>query len=768
MRGLVFCAAVTVLTFAGCTCTGEPAGVARCEIVSTTPGHGTTDVAVRPQLRIEWSAPVDPATLAGAVAIREIGGHEVPVAIVADGDHAVVVTPARSLWFDTVYALDVGAVAARDGGACGEVTTGFRTVVPAEVERPLRPASLEATARIGDYLVATSRSYRGLQVYDVSEPDQPVLVASVPTQVRPRGLAVSGDRAYVPAESDGVLILDVSRPDQPVVLGRAGTPGLARDVAPFERGATRYLAVADGVEGVRILDVTDPVRVGTVAVFDPSHARAADVRAVAIDGDVLAVADGVRGYAAVDLADPARPRLIGGGATGQTAIDVVLHRGLMYVSHFPGFVDVYDTRDPALPRRGGERVCNVCMQRFPAMLHLVGDDLFVNAAREGVRTYALDGAGGLTLTGHRPTPGPAYAVAATADRVFIGEEGGLLVFERAVVGPPRAFDPGGHGVASSIAIAGEHAYVAAASRGLQVFGIEEPEAPTLLGRVATPASPSGDISAGFVAAREATVFVGDVRGGLVTFDRATDPTTPALASQLIAHDGVQTIALRPDGLAVACQGNTGMLVADLSDPTQPSTIAEFFYPQLDPTINDYCLDVALDDTAGLAYVAGLRGLTILDLRDREQIQVAARLALPAGEALVSIVRTGQLLYAATRVPDLEGRGGQRNQLQVLDLTDPLAPVPMWTSPDLGAIGDLVLAGDILFAAASDLGVLAFDVSTPAAPALELAIPTTGDAAALAVTPDALYVAQSAGGIIAIHTGSLPVAVTAPRSARTRP
>src|SRR5262249_16785088 len=148
------------------------------------------------------------------------------------------------------------------------------------------------------------------------------------------------------------------------------------------------LAVADGVEGVRIFDVTDAAVPRTVAVFDPSGARAADVRAIAVEGNLLAIADGAHGYEVVDITTPSQPRLVGAGHTGQEAIDVALRRGLLYVSHFAAFIDVYDAHVPVLPHVGGVTACDTCMQRYPVRFHLVGDDLFVTVAREGVRTYA--------------------------------------------------------------------------------------------------------------------------------------------------------------------------------------------------------------------------------------------------------------------------------------------------------------------------------------------------------------------------------------------
>ncbi|KAB2902273.1 MAG: hypothetical protein F9K40_07780, partial [Kofleriaceae bacterium] len=423
MRGALVCC-VASCAVAGCWHSHHD-DLDACAVVLVRPGNIDEEVAIRPTLRLEWSTAVRVGD--ARVTLRSIEGRDVPVTVIPETDRVATITTDHSLRFDTVYTLEVAPVAARDvdDGTCVGSTTAFHTVTPYEVEQPLRMASLEGLARVDHFVIGSSRAYRGLQVFDVTQPDSPVLVATMPTDEHPSGIVVHGTRAYVPTEHDGVLVVDVAAPAAPSRMGRVGTPGKALGVSAFDRGDRSFIAIADGVEGVRIVDVTDPVAPRTVSVFDPSGARAADVRAVDVDGNLLAVADGARGYVAVDLTDPANPVEIGAGYADRAAIDVAVHNGLVYVAHFPGFIDVYDPGAAELPRVGGVRACDVCMQRYPAYIHEAGNRLYVTAAREGVRTYELDGNGGLTLAGTRATPGPAFAIVETEDRVYVGEEGGL-------------------------------------------------------------------------------------------------------------------------------------------------------------------------------------------------------------------------------------------------------------------------------------------------------------------------------------------------------
>jgi hypothetical protein len=756
MRGSVYF--VLSCALAGCW-HGHRDDSDACAVVLVRPGNVNEEVAIRPTLRLEWNTSVDVAD--ARVTLRSIDGQDVPVTLLRESDRVASVTTDHSLRFDTVYTVEVSPVSARDldEGTCVGATTAFHTLLPKEVEQPLRMASLEALVQVDHYLVGSSRAYRGLQVFDIEQPDAPALVATLPTDVHAAGISVLGTRAYIPAELDGVLIADLSEPTAPALLGRIGTPGMVRAVAPFDRNGTSYVAIADGVEGVRIVDVSDPVAPRSVAVFDPSGARAADVRALDIEGNRLAVADGEHGYFVLDLTSPSNPMRIASGYADRAAIDVAIDRDLLYVSHFPAFIDVFDLRLAGAPRVGGVRPCDVCMQRYPVYLHEANGQLHVSAAREGVRTYALDGAGGMTLTGLRQTPGPAFAVVETAARVYVGEEGGLVGFDRSIFRAPRYIEPTGHGSAGAVASIDGLAYVAASSRGLQVFDLENPEHPKLVAAIPTPASPSGDISAAFVTATSDLLLVGDVRGGLVTFDRASAPTAPTTMGQVQATDGVTKMISVSLGVVLACQGNTGLFLADVSNPAAPRVLVEAFFRDISPPQGDYCNDVDFDESTRIAYVAGNAGITVVEVGELDAIaplRIVGRFAVPSGDAVASVARRGRTLYATTRLVDFEGRHGVTTRLQVFDLADPRVPTWRSTSNDLGEIGGLTLVDDKAFVAARDLGVYVFDLSTPEEPSLELLIPTRGDAVSFDATAETLYVAESTGGLGVIHTGPLPV------------
>ena len=83
-------------------------------------------------------------------------------------------------------------------------------------------------------------------------------------------LAVVGRYAYIADGADGLRIVDVSDPQAPTAVGRCDTPGSAADVSV----CGSYTYVADGDAGLQVIDVSDPAHPVIVRALQlPSAAR---------------------------------------------------------------------------------------------------------------------------------------------------------------------------------------------------------------------------------------------------------------------------------------------------------------------------------------------------------------------------------------------------------------------------------------------------------------------------------------------------------------
>lgn len=730
---------------------GSSQPLSACHIVSSTPAFDGTGVGVRQPLELQWSKAIDAASVASQVELKALGGESVPFTVEAVGADGVRLLPQRSLWFWDAYAIVIGAgVVSADGTACDSEEIAFTTLEPAALDRSLRPAPANGIAKVGNYVIAASESYRGLQVYDVSDAGAVQLVNQVLTEQSPRGLYLAGDRAYAPAHAEGVLIFDVSAPEAPVQIGRAGTPGMAVDVAEFASNGKRYLAVADFSEGIRLVDVTDAAGPKDLGKYDPTGVDGSRTMAVDVQGDLMAIVDATAGLVLVNIADPAHPLLISkttGGPNDAHLFDVALSGNIAYTSRGPLGVGAWDVTNPAAPVALGE-LPGPSVPEYDRIQRLVidGNDLFAATQSVGVERVALDGTGTMTMAAVQDVPGRAWSVAVDADHIFVGGESGLVVYDRLAASgaAPVWFDAAGHGLARRVALGAEHGYVAAGSRGLQTYALSDAAEPQLVDRDDTPGM-TLDVAASTVLATDELVILGDARAGIVLFDR-TVPEDPIQVGFIESDDAMQDMQV-VGSLLYACDSQT-LIVADISDPGAPDVLARGTFEA-----GAGCSDVnVVGDTV---LIGGSGGIGVVDTSDPAQPVWLGWVPMSEAGVVYNLAASGGHLYASFLLTDYEGTYGIAEKLLTFDIADPRDPLLVGDSGDLGGAGQIAVVGDIAFMAGGAEGVLVFDVSDPAFPQLEGAIPSEGNVSGVAVHERSLYVAQANGGLVVVPLGDLP-------------
>jgi hypothetical protein len=104
----------------------------------------------------------------------------------------------------------------------------------------------------------------GLRVIDISLPSNPTEVAYLDLGICPRGVAVSGDYAYVANYSTGLQVIDISDPEHPQTVDSCDTPGQAYSVVV----SGNYAYVADYSSGLRVMDIFAPEHPTEVGHYD--------------------------------------------------------------------------------------------------------------------------------------------------------------------------------------------------------------------------------------------------------------------------------------------------------------------------------------------------------------------------------------------------------------------------------------------------------------------------------------------------------------------
>jgi hypothetical protein len=111
----------------------------------------------------------------------------------------------------------------------------------------------------------------GVKIFDVSDPTTPRFVAEVPLK-HAQGLYVARTYLYVANGPEGLAIIDIKNPAKPVFLRGITADGQLDDVRDVQIGsvnASMYALVADGHNGLRVLQLISPENVPGHMGFSP-------------------------------------------------------------------------------------------------------------------------------------------------------------------------------------------------------------------------------------------------------------------------------------------------------------------------------------------------------------------------------------------------------------------------------------------------------------------------------------------------------------------
>jgi len=164
----------------------------------------------------------------------------------------------------------------------GEVAyiTARRGLVVVDLANPLQPR-IAAVRELSDarasaiqfrYLWVTDAE--GVKLFDVTNLRNPIAVpqASVPL-ADARRLYIARTYAYVAAKQDGLVILDVRNPLEPRIYRKVTLDGHlndAEDVVVASTNASLFAYVADGRNGLKVLQLTSPDSQPNFYGFSPS------------------------------------------------------------------------------------------------------------------------------------------------------------------------------------------------------------------------------------------------------------------------------------------------------------------------------------------------------------------------------------------------------------------------------------------------------------------------------------------------------------------
>jgi hypothetical protein len=200
-------------------------------------------------------------------------------------------------------------------------------------------------ATVGDYAYVASAD-QGLSVLSLTPATNPAQVGSVDTVGYAQAVSVSGSHAYIADGPGGLAVADVATPGSPSVIGQVALPDDAYAWAVALQGDYAY--VAGDTAGLQIVNVSNPA---SPALLDLSGfvQPAEPVSDVAVQGSTAYLAAGLVGVVVVDISDPTAPVELASYATTDSAWQLDLAGGLLYIADIDGGLIILDVSVPSSP-----------------------------------------------------------------------------------------------------------------------------------------------------------------------------------------------------------------------------------------------------------------------------------------------------------------------------------------------------------------------------------------------------------------------------------
>jgi len=534
----------------------------------------------------------------------------------------------------------------------------------------------------------------------------------------------SGEKtlAYLVDGLDGLRILDVTEAANIKNIGFYDTPGEARgvDVLQSENGSQLFAYVAAGKQGVLIIDVTTPEK-PKLAGFFPTPGYAERIKVI---NQRAYVADGKAGLIIVDVSDFSKIKQLGSLNTRGYANGIDVSGDIAYLADGKSYLRIINVAKPDNPKV----ISSVRQSGDANNVLLVRNIAYVAWGKAGLLAVNVLDPTKPEVLGKYDTAGLAQDVDVSGGYAYLADgNDGMRIIDVSI--PSKMAEVGGldtPGYAMGIAVLGNFAYIADGNDGLRAISAEVVVQPKEVSSSGKPEI----VDAVAVAGNYAYMSGGDQ--GLQVLD-ISKPEQPRQVSNLVLPSPPQGIALSGDYAYVA-DGASGLQVIAISNPKSLQVAGSY-------------------DTAGIAhdvtivgdfvYVAdGPQGLVILNVTDPHNPTPVASITLDSETYDVAV--SGTIAYAAA------GTAG----LRVIDLSN---TSNLRVVGSLGTGGDarsITLAGGVGYLAAGDRGLILINIANPTSPSIISSFNTGGFSYQAVVDGGLAYVADGSDGLRVISVANL--------------
>lgn len=535
-----------------------------------------------------------------------------------------------------------------------------------------------------------------------------------------RKLVVDGTRLYSACER-GLDIFDITEPESIRMLGYFNTPGFAYGCA----AAGNYAFVADNFNGLLVLDVSDPTRPRESGRYAMASIEDVVVR------DTFAFC-GANDLAVLSIANPAQPRRLG-SLSGVGIKRMALRDTLMFVATQAG-LKVLSVASPQSPRQvasiEASWLRDVTVQGD--FVYTCGDtELLIYDARTLARVGRYDG-------GYL-----AFGLAVKDSLAFLCRGQNMDVRIVNVANPASPVYRGRfvcQNGPQSAAVSGRFAFAGVWSRDLLVADFTNPAAPVVRGRFKRPGEINdawrlgnlvvtadrwygmtvvdvadiehpvelGELGlAGYprrVVVQDSLAYVANYDGLAIV--SIANPARPVLLAQTTTSYYTYKVTVKDTFAYVAEREwnpyHGSLLVYGLSNPRQPNLLGSY-------STNGGGVEAVAHSVGRYVYVVSqgwsLNEFAIINVEDPRSPRRVSGLAITGYP--IDVDAAGDYCYALVTGPN--------QRVEVVSVADTLAPTRVATINLVNSPRALYVRAPYLFVSYYYHGVEVFDISNPAAP-----------------------------------------------------
>ncbi len=460
-----------------------------------------------------------------------------------------------------------------------------------------------------------------------------------------------------------VAVYDVARPTAPRRLGESGIlSGVVLDLD----AAGKLAAAATGPGGLELLSLESPAAPRRAGHVETSG----EISSVAVAGNVIcaAAAEEEPALWVIDAVDPGRPRLTARIELPAEAYGLTMWQGHVFFMVEEEGLRVVDVSRPDRPREVSRLTLAASLGGSNGEISIDSGFAFVADGPNGLFVIDVIDPAAPRLVGQLEDTDNARGVFATGGYAFVADGGaGLAVVDVSTPARPRlAGRLATDGPAVRATVTGDIALVAQ-ERELGIVDVAAPEAIRSIASIEVPAYLTGVATAGTAA------FAFDSVGSRLWSIGISPPESARVLEMADApaagHEGLAVSVA--DGHAYVANGQQGLLIFDVRDPTDIDDVGVFDrVPALDVDVVSGHADVA----------AGVAGLQLVDVTDPSRPAVSG--AYASDEAATALFAQAERAFVMTGPT-----------LHIVDTRDPKAPRLLARYPTGDDVNDGVVAAD---------------------------------------------------------------------------